>query len=142
MTVHIEFEIPVYRDDRYECLERQGRIKVSSNIETLEEGRLTEEYNRLKKEADILLADLNARTRLADEVCEIEDQIRWKSNDLKKLLNDIERARKHYDSLKIVLENLGINPTATNLTFSTDKLLLSEAGTKVEVSETQVYSDL
>jgi len=141
MTVHIEFDIPVYRADRYEQLERQGRIKVSSNIETLEEGNLTKEYNRLKKETDILITDLNARTRLAEEVCELEDQIRWKSKDLKNLLDDIERAQKHYDSLKIVLENLGINPKASNLSFSTDKLLLSAAGAKVEVSQTQVYSD-
>ena len=136
MTVHIEFDIPVYRADMYERLEHQGRIKVSSNIETLEEGKLTEEYNRLKKETDILIADLNARTRLADKVCDLEDQIRWKSNDLKDLLKDIERAQKDYDSLAIVLENLGINPKNSNLTFSNDKLLLSAAGAKVEVSQT------
>lgn len=141
MTVHIEFNIPVYKADRYEYLEHHGKIKVSSNIETLEEGRLTEEYNRLKKETDILLADINARTRLADEVRKLEDEIRWKSDNLKNLLNDIEKAQKHYDCLKIVLENLGINPKASNLTFSTDKLLLSEAGARVEVSQTQVYSD-
>ena len=140
MTVHLEFDIPVYRPDRYEQLERQGRLKVSSNIETLEDGRLTQEYNRLKKETDILIADLNARTRLADEVSTIEDEIRWKSDKLKNLLSDIEKATQHYDALKAFLEKLGINPKASNLTFS-NVLLLSSAGAEVAVSPTQAYSD-
>lgn len=140
MTVNIEFEIPVYKADRYEQLERHGRIKVSSNIQTFEEGSLTQEYNRLKKEIDILIADLNARTRLAAELSELEDEIRWKSNKLKDLLKDIEKATQHYDALKVVLEKLGINPKASNLTFS-NTLLLSAAGAEVEVSQTQVYSE-
>ncbi|MBD0310585.1 MAG: hypothetical protein ICV80_21545 [Microcoleus sp. T1-bin1] len=140
MTVHLEFDIPVYRSDRYEQLERQGRIKVSSNIQTLEEGSLTQEYNRLKIETDILIADLNARTRIADEVSNLEDEIRWKSNQLKDLLNDIEKATQHYDALKVVLEKLGINPKASNLRFS-NNLLLSAAGAQVEVSQTQIYSE-
>jgi len=103
MTTHIEIDVPVYRLDRYDQLERQGRIKLSSNIETIEEGSLTKEYERLKKEVDILIADINARTRLAADVSELEDQIRWKGNQLADLKKDIERATEHYESLKLFL---------------------------------------
>lgn len=139
MTVHIEFDIPVYRADRYEQLERQGRIKVSSNIETFEQGTLTKEYERLKKEAEILIADINARSRLAAEVGELEDQIRWKSQNLKDILRDIERATTHYSALKALLESFGVvNPKSPALSFDTT-LLLSQAGSKVEVTPTDIY---
>jgi len=86
MTAHIEFDIPVYREDRYEQLERQGRIKISSNIETFVEGNITQEYEQLRREANILIADINARTRLAAQVSEVEDELRWKSEKLKNIL--------------------------------------------------------
>ena len=139
MTVHIEFDIPVYRPDRYEQLERHGRIKVSSNIETFEEGTLTKEYERLKKELETLIADIEGRTRLAAEVGELEDEIRWKSQNLKDILRDIERATTHYNALKALLESFGVvNPKAAALSFDTT-LLLSQAGSKVEVTPTEIY---
>jgi chromosome segregation ATPase len=140
MTVNIEFDIPVYRLDRYEQLERHGRIKVSSNIETFEEGTLTKEYEQLKKELKTLIADIKGRTRLAAEVGEIEDEIRWKSQNLKDILTDIERAKTHYNALKALLESFGVvNPKAATLSFDTT-LLLSQAGSKVEVTSTEIYS--
>ncbi|MEG4032152.1 MULTISPECIES: hypothetical protein [unclassified Microcoleus] len=139
MTIHIELDIPVYRTDRYEQLERQGRIKVSSNVETFEEGILTKEYERLKKEVEILIAETNARTRLAAEVGELEDQIKWKGQNLKDILKDIERVTAHYNALKALLENFGvINPKAATLSFDTN-FLLSAAGSKVEVTPTELY---
>ena len=44
MTTYLEIDIPVYRTDRYDQLESNGRLKVSSNISSLEEGALTKEY--------------------------------------------------------------------------------------------------
>ncbi len=137
MTTHIEIDIPIYRLDRYEQLERLGRIKVSSNIETFEEGSLTKEYERLKRETDILIADINARTRFAAEVSALEDEIRWKGNQLKDLKKDIEKATEHYNSLKLFLENLGIDPKARSLTF--DKQLLLSQASEVVVSATEQY---
>jgi hypothetical protein len=139
MTFHLEIDIPVYRPDRYEQFERQGRIKLSSVVNTLEEGSLTEGYNRLKKEVDTLAADINARTRLAAQVGEIEDQLRWKSQELKDILKDIERAKTHYSALKALLERFGVlNPKNPALSFDTN-FLLSEAGSKVEVTPTEIY---
>jgi chromosome segregation ATPase len=140
MTFSLEIDIPVYRLDRYEQHERQGRIKLSSVVDALEEGSLTEGYNRLKKEVDILIANVNARTRLAQDVSELEDQIRWKSSDLKDILRDIEKAREHLNSLKTLLESFGVDTKAKNLTFDSN-FLLSAAGSKVEVTPTQIYSD-
>jgi len=137
MTTHIEIDIPIYRLDRYEELQRQGRIKVSSNIETFEEGSLTKEYERLKKETDILIADINARTRLAAEVSALEDEIRWKGNQLKDIKKDIEKATEHYNSLKLFLENLGIEPKMARLTF--DKQLLLSQASEAVVSATERY---
>jgi len=138
MTAHIEIDVPVYRLDRYDQLERQGRIKLSSNIGTIEEGSLTKEYERLKKEADILIADINARTRLAAEISELEDQIRWKGNQLADLKKDIERATEHYECLKLFLENLGFNPKNSRLTFD-KQLLLSQTASELKVSPTEQY---
>ena len=138
MTTHIEIDVPVYRLDRYDQLERQGRIKLSSNIETIEEGSLTKEYERLKKEADILIADINARTRLAAEVSALEDEIRWKGNQLHDLKKDIERATEHYKSLKLLLENLGVDPKLSRLTFD-KQLLLSQTASELELSATEKY---
>lgn len=130
--------LPIYRLDRYEQLERQGRIKLSSNIETFEEGSLTKEYERLKRETDILIADINARTRLAAEVSALEDDLRWKGNRLKDLIKDIEKTTEHYSSLKLVLENLGIDPKMARLTF--DKQLLLSQASEVVLSKTEKYS--
>jgi hypothetical protein len=117
----------------------QGRLKVSSVANVLEEGDLTEAYNRLKKEAELLVANINARTRLASELGEIEDDIRWKSEKLKDIIKDIERATEHYNALKILLEKLGVlNPKAYTLNFDT-QLLLSEAGSNVVMTPTEIY---
>jgi chromosome segregation ATPase len=125
--------------DRYEQLERQGKITVSSNVDTFEKGSLTKEYERLKKETEILIADLNARTRLAAEVGELEDQIRWKSQTLKDLLKDIERATAHYNALKALLEQFGVlNPKSAALSFDTN-FLLSQASSEVELTQTEIY---
>jgi len=142
MTINIEFDIPVYRLDRYEQLERQGRVKISSTIDALKEGDLTKEYERLRKETDILIANINARTRLAAETSEIEDELRWKSQKLKDILDDIEKAKGHLDTLKLLLQNLGVdsNSRLTKLTFD-KQLLLTESGAQVQVTQTQKYTD-
>jgi len=137
MTTYIEIDIPVYRIDRYEELERNGRIKVSSNISTIEEGVLTKEYERLKKEIDILIADTNNRTRLAAEVSTLEDEIHWKSETLKNLVRDIERAKEHYNTLLAFLKTLGVDGKQSRFTVESDFLL--SPSSDVELSATEKY---
>ena len=137
MTTYLEIDIPVYRTDRYDELEINGRIKVSSNISSVEEGVLTKEYERLKKEVDILVANTNNRTRLAAEVSTLEDEIRWKSETLKNLVRDIERAKEHYSTLLAFLQTLGVDGKQSRFTIET-KLLLSPTS-EVELSATEKY---
>jgi len=137
MTTYLEIDIPVYRTDRYDQLERNGRIRVSSNISSLEEGALTQEYERLKKEIDILIANTNNRTRLAAEISTLEDELRWKSDNLKNLLSDIERAKKHYDTLIAFLRTLGVDGKQSRFTIETNFLLSSTS--EVELSATEKY---
>ena len=137
MTTYLEIDIPVYRTDRYDQLERNGRIKVSSNISSIEEGVLTKEYERLKKEIDILIANTNNRTRLAAEVSTLEDEIRWKSETLKNLVHDIERAKEHYNTLLAFLQTLGVDAKQPRFTIET-KILLSSSS-EVELSATEKY---
>jgi hypothetical protein len=117
MTTHIEIDVPIYRADRYEQLERQGRIKLSSNIETIEEGSLTKEYERLKKEADILVADINARTRLAAEVSELEDQIRWKGNQLARPQEGHRKSNRTLQKFKAFLRKFRSRSQAVTFDF-------------------------
>jgi hypothetical protein len=137
MTTYLEIDIPVYRTDRYDQLERNGRIKVSSNTSSLEEGGLTQEYERLKKEIDILIANTNNRTRLAAEISTLEDEIRWKSDILKNLLSDIERAKKHCDTLMAFLRTLGVDGKQSRFTIETNFLLSPTS--EVELSATEKY---
>jgi hypothetical protein len=138
MTTYIEIDIPVYRADRYEQLERTGRVKVSSNIATLPEGDLAKEYEKLKKEIEILIADTNSRTRLAADVSTLEDEFLWKSQTLKNLVRDIERATEHYNTLLAFLKTVGVDGKQSRFTIATDFLLSPTS--EVEVSATQKYS--
>jgi len=137
MTTYLEIDIPVYWTDRYDKLESNGRIKVSSNISSLEEGALTEEYEKLKKEIDILIANTNNRTRLAAEVSTLEDEIRWKSQTLKELVSDIERAKKHYNTLLAFLRAVGIDGKQSRFTIDANFLLSPTS--EVELSATEKY---
>ena len=139
MTTYIEIDIPVYRTDRYDQLERNGRIKVSSNISSLEEGVLTKEYERLKKEIDILIANTNNRTRLAGEISTLEDQIRWKSETLTNLMSDIEKAKEHHNTLLAFLRTLGVDGKQSRFTVETN-FLLSPAS-EVALSATEKYRE-
>ena len=116
----LEISVPVYRRDRWGRLERDGKIQVSSEVDTLSEG-----YKSLKQELDVLLAQVEAETRLAQTVMELEEEIDKKTYTLTRLSQDIERASEHYKNLKIFLENLGIDHTKKQLTFDTHLLLSS-----------------
>ncbi len=137
MTTYIEIDIPVYRTDRYDQLERNGRIKVSSNISSIEEGVLTKEYERLRKEIDILIANTNNRTRLATEISTLEDEIRWKTDTLKNIVSDIERAKKHYNTFLAFLQILGVDGKQSRFTIEPNFLLSPTS--EVELSATEKY---
>jgi hypothetical protein len=125
----LELSVPVYRRDRWGRLERDGRIQVSSEVDTLSEG-----YKALKQELDALLIQVDAETRLAETALALQLEIDNKTNKLAQMAQDIERATEHYKSLKIFLENLGIDPTKKQLTF--DKHLLLSSGPVSDVAAT------
>jgi hypothetical protein len=116
----LEISVPVYRRDSWNRLEKDGRIQVSSEVDTLSEG-----YKSLKQELDALLTQVDAETRLAQTAMELQEEIDRKTYTLTRLAQDIERASEHYKNLKIFLENLGIDHTKKQLTFDTHLLLSS-----------------
>ena len=127
----LEISVPVYKRDRWGRLERDGKIQVSSEVDTLSEG-----YQLLKKELDDWLAKIDAETRLAETAEALQFDIEEKTRKLTGIAQDIERASEHYKSLKIFLQNLGIDPNKKQLTF--DKHLLLSSG---PVSDVAAMSD-
>jgi HD-GYP domain-containing protein (c-di-GMP phosphodiesterase class II) len=123
----LEISLPVYRRDRWDRLERDGKIQVSSEVDTLSEG-----YEALKQEIDALLAQVDAETRLATTAEKLQLEIDEKTHKLTRLAQDIERASEHYKNLKVFLENLGIDPNKQQLTF--DKHLLLSSGSVSDVA--------
>lgn len=121
MTIHLSITIPVYKKDKWDRTERDGKLEVSSDIDSLSEG-----YEALKQQLDKLLAELDAQNRLAVNAAALENEIARKAYTLKRLTEDIERAEDHYKSLKVFLQALGIDPRQHRLTFD-KQLLLSEA---------------
>jgi hypothetical protein len=119
-TMHLEISVPVYRRDKWSRLGLDGKIKVSSEVDTLSEG-----YPALKQELDALLTKVDAETCLADTALDLQLEIDDKTRQLAELAKDIERASEHYKNLKIFLENLGIDPNKKQLTFDTHLLLSS-----------------
>jgi len=125
----LEISVPVYRRDRWGRLERDGKIQVSSEVDTLSEG-----YKSLKQELDALLAQIDAETRLAEDALTLQLEIDAKTSKLSALAQDIEQASEHYKNFKIFLENLGIDPKNKKLTF--DKHLLLSSGPVSDVAAT------
>ena len=126
----LEISVPVYRRDRWGRLERDGKIQVSSEVDTLQEG-----YKSLKQELDALLNQVDAETRLAETALTLQLEIDEKTRKLVELNQDIEQATEHYANLKIFLENLGIDPTKKQLTF--DKHLLLSSSFVSDVATTR-----
>jgi chromosome segregation ATPase len=132
----LEISVPVYRKDRWGRLERDGKIEVSSEVDTLSEG-----YESLKQELDKLLTQVNAETRLAETrlaetALKLQLEIDEKTHRLTRIAQDIERASEHYQNLKVFLQNLGSDPNKRQLTF--DKHLLLSSGS---VSDVAAISD-
>jgi hypothetical protein len=125
----LEISVPVYKRDRWNRLERDGKIQVSSEVDTLSEG-----YKSLKQELDDLLSQVDAETRLAETALTLQLEIDEKTNKLARLTHDIERATEHYANLKIFLENLGLDVTKEQLTF--DKHLLLSSGSVSDIAAT------
>jgi len=127
----LEISVPVYKRDRWGRLERDGKIQVSSQVDTLSEG-----YKSLKQELDALLTQVDAETRLAETALTLQLEIDEKTRKLTEIAQDIERASEHYKNFKVFLQNLGIDPNKKQLTF--DKHLLLSSGS---VSDVAAVSD-
>ena len=130
----LEISVPVYRRDKWNRLERDGKLQVSSEVDTLSEG-----YPALKKELDALLEKVDAETRLADKVLELQLEIEEKTRKLAELTQDIEKASEHYKNLKIFLENLGVDPNKKQLTFDTHLLLSSGSASAIAIEPSTSY---
>ena len=135
--MQLEILVPVYRKDRYELLEEQGKIRLSSEVDTLSDG-----YKALKAEIEALMKEVNGQTRLADEVGTLEREIETKTRILNHIMKDIERATEHYKSLRLLLQSFGIDPNQNRLTFNTEHFLLSDTSvSQVEIIGSEDSSD-
>jgi predicted RNase H-like nuclease (RuvC/YqgF family) len=128
----LKIAVPVYRKDRWQTLEKAGKIEVSCEADTLSEG-----YEKLKTEIEALMAKVNGETRLAKEAGLIQQEIDQKSSILSSLMVDIERAQEHYKNLKLLLESFGVDPRHRRLTFDTQFLLADASVAEVEVTRSQ-----
>jgi predicted RNase H-like nuclease (RuvC/YqgF family) len=128
MTIHLSITIPVYKKDCWDRTERNGKLEVSSDVDSLSEG-----YEALKQQLDKLLAELDAQNRLAENALALDNQIQQKAYTLKRLTDDIERATRHYNDLKLLLEGLGIDPRRSRLTFDKELLLNAASVAEVEI---------
>ena len=124
----LEIAVPVYRKDKWGRLERDGKIQVSSEVDSLSEG-----YLALKKELDDLLTQVNAETRLAGTALSLQLEIEEKTRKLNELKQDIGLAAEHYANFQTFLQNLGIDPKKKQLTFDKHLLLSSGSVEDVEV---------
>ncbi|MEG4037669.1 hypothetical protein QUA03_28130 [Microcoleus sp. S36b_A4] len=125
---YLKISIPVYKKDKWERLEKDGKLEVSSEVDSISDG-----YQILKDQLDDLLAELDAQNRLAEDAQQLEAEIKQKSYTLKTLTKDIERATAHYQSLKLFLERLGIDPAAHQLAFDKRFLLQDASLSEVEI---------
>jgi len=130
----LKISVPVYKKDRWNRLELDGKIEVSSEVDALSEG-----YNDLKKELDALLTKVDAETRLAETAEVLQLEINEQKRKLSALAKDIEQASEHYKNFKVFLENLGIDPRKKQLTF--DQHLLLSSGPVSDVAAKSVPSD-
>ena len=128
----LKISLPVYKIDKWDRLEKDGKIEVSSEVDSLGDG-----YESLKIQIDNLLAKLDSSIRLADDASKLETEIAQKAYTLKNLTRDIEKATEHYENLRLFLERLGVDPIAPRLTFDKRFLLQDASVTKIETLNAQ-----
>lgn len=133
----LKISLPVYKKDKWERLDKNGKIEVSSEVDNLSDG-----YESLKIQIDNLLAELDGQNRLAHDCEKLNDEVNEKTRVLKNLTRNIEIATAHYESLRFFLNHLGIDPDARpgHLTFD-QELLLQDASHTEEVFNVEVEVD-
>lgn len=124
---YLKISIPIYRKEKWERLEKDGKLEVSSDADNLSDC-----YEALKQQLDNLLSELDAQCRLAENAESLEREIQQQSYVLKTLLKDIDRATAHYEDLKFFLRSWGVDPSAYALTFDKRVLLEAESVSRVE----------
>jgi len=124
----LKISLPVYKKDKWDRLEKNGKIEVSSEVDNLSDG-----YESLKIQIDNLLAELDGQNRLANDCEKLNDEINEKARVLKNLTRNIEIATAHYESLRFFLKHLGIDPDARHLTFDQELLLQDASVSGIEV---------
>lgn len=124
----LKISLPVYKIDKWDSLQKDGKIEVSSEVDDLSEG-----YQNLKLQIDKLLLELNAQNRLAKEARELDTEIRIKTRKLESILKDIEKATEHCENLKFFLLHLGVDPNSSFLIFDKQLLLQESSLTEIEV---------
>ncbi len=96
----LKISLPVYKKDKWGRLEKDGKIEVSSDVDSLTDG-----YEFLKIQIDNLLAELDGQNRLADDCEKLNDEINQKARVLKNLMRNIEIATAHYEKLRFFLKH-------------------------------------
>jgi hypothetical protein len=74
----LKISIPIYKIDKWDRLEKDGKIEVSSEVDSLTDG-----YESLRIQIDNLLAQLDASVRLADDASKLETEIAQKAYTLR-----------------------------------------------------------
>lgn len=128
MAVHIKIRIPVYKKNSWGSFDRQGKLEVSSDVEAL-----SESYTALKREIDQLVSEMDGSVRLAGSLHEMETEIKTAAQTLERLKTDIDKATRHYESLKLFLKQFGVDPQANRLTFDERLRLESSSEAAIEV---------
>lgn len=131
----LKLSIPVYKKDKWQQLEKDGKIEVSSDVDNLSEG-----YTALKAQIDTLLVELDAQNRLANSIDRLEDEVREKTRQLEALKRNIETASGHYKNLELFLIRLGIDPSARDLTFDPE-ISLNLSSSRVSSVDIEVVSN-
>ncbi len=131
----LKISLPLYKKDKWQRLENDGKIEVSSEVDSLTDG-----YESLKIQIDNLLAELDGQNRLANDCEKLNDEINEKARVLKNLTRNIEIATAHYEKLRFFQKHFGIDPDARHLTFD-QELLLQDASDAEEVSNVEVEVD-
>ena len=137
MAVQIKINIPIYKKNEWGSFDRKGKLQISSDVEAISEG-----YAALKKEIDQLISEMDGSVRLAGSLNEMKTEIITAAQTLERLKRDIDKATRHYESLKLFLNQFGVDTQASRLTFDGRLRLESSSEAAVEVLSAEEESEI
>lgn len=118
--MRLKISLPTYAKDKWDDLHITGRLEVEGNSDNLSEG-----YDELKRQIEVLLEQVNAENRLTPSVTELTRLISQKEEQLRTLTSKLKRANEHYETLTALLKSVGVDIHMSRLTFDNQLLLES-----------------